>query len=240
MAGERDDPKLEESTERWMWGGLVLMLLFVAAFPIYRIYEPSQRAQAAEELTGYLADQGAVLFESDCSSCHGIAGRGGLGPAIGSKEFLDSVDDTQIQQLISLGVPGTEMVAFSIDNGGPLTSQEIKAIATYLRSLQQDAQSKPNWRTPLADESLTGQDLFTLACQRCHGVDRTGIKGVAPDISPDSVTMEETDQWIADRIRNGKNAMPAFGGVLGPDQITLLIAYLRGVPPSEIGPITGQ
>lgn len=222
--------KLEASTTRWMWSGVILMGLFFAAFPIYRIYEPSSRAAAQEQLTGFLADHGGSLYGENCVSCHGIEGRGGLGPALGSSQFLQSVDDKQIVQLISLGIPGTEMVSYSIDYGGSLSSEEIKAIATYLRSLEENAVSNPIWRTPLADENLSGQDLYNMACARCHGVDREGRKDTAPSLGPTSFALEENDDWLRDRITNGKEAMPRWGGVLTVDQIDKIIAFLRGVP----------
>ncbi|MEX1208907.1 MAG: hypothetical protein WEE36_09980 [Acidimicrobiia bacterium] len=47
MPDERLTPEqaeLEESTSRWMLAGLILMGLFVFAFPLFRFYEPAQRA----------------------------------------------------------------------------------------------------------------------------------------------------------------------------------------------------
>ena len=218
---------LEASTEKWKWAGLILMGLFFLAFPLFRWYEPAQRADAREAQVAFLAAEGSGLYENSCASCHGVAGSGAIGPAIGAKEFLESVDDTQISQLIALGVPGTEMVAYSNDFGGPMTSQEVTAITTYLRSLEEDADSKPNWRTPLEDEDLTSNELFILACSRCHGVDAAGTEDVAPDISQTSLTMMETDEWLIERISYGFKVMPRFGRVLTPEQIIGIVAYLR-------------
>jgi len=222
-------PEVEESTRRWMWAGVILMALFIGVFPIYRIYEPAQRADARELQMGFLADHGGELFAASCAGCHGEQGLGGLGPAIGSRNFLESVEDRQIAQLIGLGVPGTEMVGYSIDNGGPLTSTEIQSLTTYLRSLEEDSVSNPNWQKPLSSEDLTGQDLFTLACARCHGIDRTGIEDVAPDISSTSFAMDESDEWLADRISAGRKEMPRFSGVLTEGQIGQLVRFLRGL-----------
>lgn len=144
MPDKRTSPEnteLEASTRRWMVAGLILMALFVLAFPVYRLYEPARRADAREEQQRFLAAQGAELFEANCSSCHGPEGSGGFGPAVGSKEFLDSVDDEQLSQRIALGVPGTAMVAYSLDYGGPLTAEQIEAITTYLRSLQEPGET---------------------------------------------------------------------------------------------------
>lgn len=219
--------ELESSTRRWMLAGLVLMGLLVLAFPVYRLYEPEARADARVEQTSFLAAQGADLYEGSCASCHGAEGTGAIAPAIGSLEFLQAVDDTQISQLVALGVPGSEMVAYSFDFGGPLTSQEIEAITTYMRSLEENAVSKPNWRTPLEDENLTGEQLALLTCSRCHGTDLEGLEGLGPDISADSLTMLETDEWITGRIADGFKQMPRFGRTLTDVQIASIVSFLR-------------
>lgn len=223
-----DTAELEASTRRWMLAGLILMGLFVLAFPLFRFYEPAQRADARTQQEMFLAQQGAEIFSTSCESCHGAAGSGAVGPAIGAKEFLEATDDRQLQQLIAVGIPGSEMVAYSNDFGGPLTSEEIHAVTTYLRSLGDDAPSIPNWRTPLADESLTGEDLYVLACSRCHGIDRTGDEDLGyPDISAGSITLQESDSWIAARIAEGYQDMPRFDGVLTDEQIAAIVVYLR-------------
>jgi mono/diheme cytochrome c family protein len=218
---------LEASTRKWMLAGLILMALFVLAFPLFRFYEPAQRADAREAQSSFFAAEGAELFEVSCAECHGPAGSGAIAPAIGSAEFLASVDDEQIQQLTALGVPGSEMVAYSNDYGGPMTQSEIRSIATYLRSLEEDAPSIPNWRAPLMDSDYTPAELFSLACARCHGVDQMGIDDVAPDISSTSLTMLEDDSWIIGRVAEGYKDMPRFGTVLSREQIAEIVVYLR-------------
>lgn len=237
MAERPQQPDVEASTNKWMWAGLFIMVLLALTFPIYRFYEPAQRAEARETQNDFLAVQGGELYEAQCSACHGQFGRGAIAPAIGSKEFLESVEDTQITQLIALGIPGSEMVAYSIDFGGPMTATDINSITVYLRSLEEDAESNPLWRTPLADSRYSGEDLYVIACSRCHGIDRKGIEDVAPDISATSFAMEESDEWIAGRIRDGYNEMPRFGTVLNDDQIAQIVDYLRGGS-GEITPTT--
>jgi mono/diheme cytochrome c family protein len=225
---------LEASTRKWMVAGLVLMGLFVLAFPLFRLYEPARRADARTSQEQYLADQGARIYADNCASCHGIDGTGAVAPAIGSVEFLFSVDDTQIKQLIDVGVPGTEMVAYSLDYGGPLTSEEVDAVTTYLRSLEAAEFSMANWRTPLENEALTGEQLFVLACSRCHGVDRTGDEEAGiPSLAIGSAALESGDIFIYNRINEGYKLMPRFGRILTDAQINSIIAFLRGgvVPP---------
>lgn len=226
---------LETSTQKWMVAGLVLMGLFVLAFPVFRWFEPAQRAEARTAQQEYLAAQGADIYRANCESCHGAEGTGAVAPAIGSTEFLLSVDDTQIEQLIAVGVPGTEMVAYSLDYGGALTSEEVNAVTTYLRSLEAAEFSMVNWRTPLENENLTGEQLFLLACSRCHGADRTGdeAQGI-PSLAIGSAALESGDIFIFNRIFEGYKLMPRFGRILTEDQINSVIGYLRGgVTPPE-------
>ena len=58
-----------------------------------------------------------------------------------------TIDDAQIELLITGGVTGSSMSAWSQDFGGSLTSEQIREIATFLRSLEAKAPSVPDWRT---------------------------------------------------------------------------------------------
>ena len=148
ISGFTDDPQLEASTDRWMRWGLGLMAAMVLAFPLYRIWEPANRSAAREMQEASLAGQGQETFSLFCSACHGLAGEGIAAPALNSQQFLRSATDEQIRLLISVGVPGTAMSAYSIDFGGPLTSEQVRAVVTFLRSWEADAPNRPDWRTP--------------------------------------------------------------------------------------------
>lgn len=148
MAERAPDPALEESTNKWMAAGFVMMVLLVLVFPVYRFYEPSARETAREQHIASLAEQGEDLYQFNCTACHGASGEGGIGPALNSKQFLQSATDEQIDVLIAVGVPGSQMNAYSIDFGGPLTSEQIKAVTTFLRSLEPNAPDVPDWRAP--------------------------------------------------------------------------------------------
>ena len=223
-----DDPELEASTNRWMVWGLVLLVLFVLAFPIYRLLEPSRRAEAFEAYETGLVAQGRSLYADGCAQCHGLEGLGGLGPALNAQQFLGSVDDDQLGDLIATGVPGTLMAPYSADFGGSLTQAQINALVVYMRSHEEDAPDFPEWRTPLAREGLTGGELYTMACAYCHASDLGG-SDLAPALGPGSDAEEESDGRLAKRIREGEDEMPAFGNTLTEEQVALIVAHLRAM-----------
>jgi mono/diheme cytochrome c family protein len=146
MAGYTTDPALEEETNRWMMWGVVIMTLMVLAFPLYRLIEPASRDEARETHLASLATQGASIFSLNCAACHGADGEGGTGPALNSQQFLTAANDRQIELLVSVGVPGSAMSAYSLDHGGPLTSEQIRATVTFIRSWEPDAPDRPDWR----------------------------------------------------------------------------------------------
>jgi mono/diheme cytochrome c family protein len=146
--GYTTDPELDRSTNRTMTVGVVLLFAMAAAFPAYLAYEPSARESARETQLASLTEEGASIWGFNCASCHGEEGQGGLAPALNSQQFLQSATNDQIQLLVSVGVPGTTMSAYSQDFAGPLTSEQIKAVATYLRAWEDDAPDVPDWRDP--------------------------------------------------------------------------------------------
>lgn len=143
------DEELEISTNKWMAWGIGIMVAMVLIFPVYRFFEPSNREADREAQLGFLAEQGSDLFASNCSSCHGDGGNGGIAPALNSQQFLEAASDEQISALVAVGVPGSQMSAYSLDFGGSMTSEQIEAITTYLRGLEETAPDFPEWRDPL-------------------------------------------------------------------------------------------
>lgn len=84
--------------------------------------------------------RGAKLFNIACASCHGAAGYGTImAPALNNALFLNNTSDTQINQIISMGVSGTKMPAW----GGRLSDAQINDVIAYLRSMQATAPAIP-------------------------------------------------------------------------------------------------
>lgn len=84
---------------------------------------------------------GHQMFNLVCSQCHGTDGYGTkLAPALNNQTFLSQKPDDVIYNIISLGVTGTAMPAWS----GYLNDADIAAIVAYLRSLEPTAPAMAN------------------------------------------------------------------------------------------------
>lgn len=129
-----------------MVAGAVLMLIGVLLFPIYRIYEPTARANAAEQTQNNLALAGEGIWTSTCSSCHGANGQGVDAPALNSMQFLAIASNEQILAIVSAGIPGSDMAAYGQQFGGPLTQEQIVSVVACIRSWEPTAPDRPDWR----------------------------------------------------------------------------------------------
>jgi len=69
-----------------------------------------------------------------------------------------------------------------------------------------------------------GEELFDVACARCHG--SSGGGGVGPAIASDAHTLDLSDEQIAGTIRVGPGRMPSHSR-LTDEQVRSLVAYVR-------------
>jgi mono/diheme cytochrome c family protein len=138
---------LDRSLNRYLSWGLVFMVLLLVGFVAYRVREPGLRRAATRAQTTSYAAIGQELFRANCAQCHGNDGTGGgAAPTLNSSQFLKNTSDDQIFALVSGGVSGTEMPAWSLDYGGTFTDEQVRQVITYLRSLEPHAPSVPAWR----------------------------------------------------------------------------------------------
>ncbi|MEK7292960.1 MAG: cytochrome c, partial [Actinomycetota bacterium] len=118
MPEKRSGPKLTEpewlqrSLSRYLTFGLVFMVVLIVAFPLYRLREPTLRADATALQLQQYQKTGGELFATNCAACHGLQGNGGIGPTLNAKEFLTATSDNQIAMLITGGISGSIMSAW--------------------------------------------------------------------------------------------------------------------------------
>ena len=77
-----------------------------------------------------------------------------------------------------------------------------------------------------AADSVNGEKLYATNCTSCHGEKGASIMFGTPNFGQGEGLMQ-TDRAILDSIRNGKNAMPAYQGLLSDTEILDVIAYLH-------------
>jgi len=122
----------------------------------------------------------SVLFQENCSGCHGANGKLGPAPPLNDKLFLALVPETELQRVISEGRAGTLMPAFAATQGGHLTDAQIKVMAEGVAQSWRSMEHAPKGAPPyLASQTKTnsaapgnkeeGLKVFTRACAGCHG-----------------------------------------------------------------------
>ncbi|MFZ0867543.1 MAG: c-type cytochrome [Candidatus Sulfotelmatobacter sp.] len=118
---------------------------------------------------------GQQTFASTCANCHGLDGRGSeRAPNIAENPKVQRFSDSQIAHIIENGVPGTGMPAFH-----SLEPSDVKAVVTYLRTLQGTKQT-----VKLPGDPGRGEILFfgKAGCSGCHMI--AGKGGfIASDLS---------------------------------------------------------
>jgi putative heme-binding domain-containing protein len=120
------------------------------------------------------AEAGRGTFRIYCSPCHGIKAEGGRGPDLTRGVYSAGETDAAIFGVISNGVAGTEMPAFST----PLGDEGVWRMVSYLRSAtRRNTEQAPG-------DAASGEKLFwgKGGCGACH---RVGVRGgrMGPDLT---------------------------------------------------------
>jgi cytochrome c6 len=77
-----------------------------------------------------------------------------------------------------------------------------------------------------AADPVKGGRFYATQCASCHGASGTSMMPGAPSFSRGE-RMMQPDALLLSSIKAGKNAMPAYRGILSDLDILDVIAYLR-------------
>lgn len=77
-----------------------------------------------------------------------------------------------------------------------------------------------------ASDINIGRGIYQRLCVGCHGINGSPTMAAAPDFKRGQGLMQ-SDQALHKRIQKGKNACPAYRGILDDQQILDVIAYIR-------------
>lgn len=132
------------------------------------------RAQVGHGFTPQDIESGGLLYQANCTGCHGPDGDGVAGVALGSGTFRRAASDDDVAKIIITGIPGTAMP--------PSAFSEPQAmwIVAYLRSL---SEAPAGGGVTLGDRAR-GKAVFEGKgqCLGCHSVAGVGSR-VAPALT---------------------------------------------------------
>jgi mono/diheme cytochrome c family protein len=178
-------------------------------------------------------NRGKEVYDSLCTSCHGLYGRGdGLGARALSvpprdltvPAYQEQISDEELRRIIADGkgaMPGASDV---------LTAPEVRAVLTFLRVLS------------------PGYELYNRFCAYCHGfaghppaagLENRGSARVEPAIPAldetyfRTHTSEQVRAGIQHLHKQSRPTMPHFSGQLSADEISDIVTYLRTLPPES-------
>ena len=162
-------------------GILVVMFTVTLLMVIGFVDGPRMEAQTAN-WDGRSIEKGAEIFANNCSSCHGLDGKGGAGPALHSRYFfsqrLEDVGFTgslrdYIELTVAAGRPskpgsqwGVMMATWGQEYGGPLRADQVANVAAYIM----------NWETSAMEQTAETDPWipFQDAPSRGSPYDQTG------------------------------------------------------------------
>ena len=111
-------------------------------------YAPRPLITAIPDVEGD-PNRGAVLYDQNCAVCHGINGEGRVGATL-AKAFSSIRPDLSLKEVVSNGVMGSPMPAWSQANGGPLTETEINDLVAFVLTLEPAGEAPAPQPTPAA------------------------------------------------------------------------------------------
>lgn len=77
-----------------------------------------------------------------------------------------------------------------------------------------------------ASDVNMGRETYQRHCAMCHGANGNASMAGAADFKRGQGLMQ-SDHALLERIQNGKNACPAYRGILREQQILDVIAFIR-------------
>ena len=152
---------------------ILAILLCTAAFSGSASF--AQQKQSEKRNSKAASVLGQSTFNSSCSGCHGLDGRGSdKAVDISGSAKVRHLSDGQLASIISNGIPGTGMPGFHT-----LSARQIQAVVSYVRSLQGKVESQN-----LPGDAIRGKEIFfgKGECSSCHAI--SGHGGfLGPDLS---------------------------------------------------------
>jgi cytochrome c oxidase cbb3-type subunit III len=182
-----------------------------------------------------------TLYTQNCRGCHGAHGEAAGAINMDNPTYLAVVPRDTLRSVIVGGVPGTAMIGFLEEHGGPLTEKQIDVLVEGITAWAKNppAGPLPPYSAPLGDVSQ-GATAFATYCASCHGADGTG--GTAGSVVHPAYLGLVSDQYLRTIMIAGRNDLgcPDFqsrvpGKVMSEEEISGLVAWLASHRRDEFG-----
>lgn len=119
-----------------------------------------------------------------------------------------------------------------------MTAEDLKAIATYLKSLDRGPDEKPAALTASATGMKAGAAIYHDTCSACHGGDGKGAPQLFPALAGSMLVQQPSAETLARLVLNGSQAvhtpearttpaMPSLAWRLSDQQIADVLTYIR-------------
>ncbi|MGW8143748.1 MAG: c-type cytochrome, partial [Anaerolineales bacterium] len=183
--------KKEPNYDLYLIVGLVLTLLVFAGFSFYWFQEDKRLDHSAQVLSEERLDRGYTIYYAHCAVCHGQQGEGGVGLPLNDEQMLKNTLDEILFSIVRSGVPNTQMPAWSVEYGGPLTDEDIRSVVSHIRA----------WET--SETKVSQEEEFSLSgalikggCGGCHTI--SGVPGADGTVGPNLSDIGEVAQGYLD------------------------------------------
>jgi cbb3-type cytochrome c oxidase subunit III len=234
------------------WIGFLATLLLVVVLGVTALREPNRQAEAQISLQTAAVLDGMELYAVNCVACHGAAGEGLTSTPALDSEGLRGMDEETLFRTIERGRYNTAMAAFGVGEGGIFTDAQIENLISLIQYGAWDVVATrvdalgltppPVVAVELTEDTLAqvralpdgetlaaGLTVFAENCTACHGGNGEGST-LAPALNSADLRVRLTDADIERIVTQGVpgTLMAAWGGALQPQEVTDLIALLRG------------
>lgn len=173
-------------------------------------------AMAAQDVP---TDEGSVLFQSQCGSCHGPLGNGGKGANLAQPQLRRATDDEALQNIIRRGIAGTEMPSSF------LTPSQVSRVAAYVKTLGLvEPEEIPG------DARRGAQAYAALDCRACHAVGGDG--GIIGPVL-DDIGARRSAAYLREALLTPESSVPS--GFLQLRVVTRDGRALTGIRVNEDG-----
>ncbi len=143
----------------------------------------------------------ATIYKQNCLGCHSLGATTSPAIALNNPAYLAVIPPDTLKGIITNGVPGSQMPAFSTEKGGSLSKDQIDILAAYIFANKKPIEGPlPAYSAPLGNPAA-GQALY-----------ETYVASLKKTVSPAV-------------FRDGFMTNPAFLGLVSDQYLrTLLIA----------------